>query len=75
MVEELAVEPANSAIAPAQITRPSSITAALSPSALATAKFCSTSRIEAPRLFRSRSAPAMVEMIAGASPLVGSSIR
>jgi len=66
---------ANSVMAPFQRMRPSSITATLSPNALTAAKFCSTIKIEAPWFFKSRRALTIVAMIAGASPLVGSSIR
>ena len=65
---------ASSAIVPAWITRPLSITLTVSPISCATRKFCSTSRIVAPRRFTSFRQSISAPMIAGASPLVGSSI-
>ena len=55
-------------------TRPSSITATLSPSCLAKLKFCSTSRMVVCAALSSRKAAIMFWMIAGARPLLGSSI-
>jgi hypothetical protein len=56
-------------------TRPLSITATLSPSALAIMKFCSTSRMVVFCAFSSRKASIRLWMIDGARPLLGSSIR
>jgi hypothetical protein len=56
--------------------KPLSITATASPSDLANRKFCSTTRMVVSGVFfSSRNASIMLPMIAGARPLVGSSIR
>ena len=62
------------AIAPACTTRPLSITATRSPSALAIWKFCSTSRMVVLCAFSWRKASIRLLMIDGARPLLGSSI-
>src|SRR4029077_15329232 len=56
-------------------TRPLSITLTLSPISCATRKFCSTSRMVAPRRFTSFRQSISAPMIAGASTLGGSYIR
>ena len=65
---------ASSAIAPRCTTRPLSITATWSPSALAIWKFCSTSRMVVFCAFSWRKASIRLTMIDGARPLLGSSI-
>ena len=62
-------------MAPLCTTRPSSITATVSPSALAIMKFCSTSKIVVRWRLSSRNAVIRFWMIDGARPLLGSSIR
>ena len=59
---------------PVCATLPSSMTATLSPSRRAKPKFCSTTSSVAAPSFSSAKASIMLAMIAGASPLVGSSI-
>ena len=61
-------------MSPAWTMRPLSITATKSPTSRATRKFCSTSRIVAPRCLMSFRQAIRPSMIAGARPLVGSSI-
>src|SRR5262249_21273630 len=65
---------ARSAILPVCTIRPESITATESPSDLAAWKFCSTIRIVVSDFLSSANAAIRFWMIAGARPLVGSSI-
>src|SRR5205085_516032 len=64
---------ASSFMEPVCTTRPLSITATESPRRLAKLMFCSTRRIDTPLAFSCANASIMLLMIAGASPLLGSS--
>ena len=75
--EQAAVHTASAASAPIRpwwTMRPPSITRTWSPTSWATRKFCSTSRIVTPVRLISRRQSIGAPMIAGARPLVGSSI-